>query len=246
MHLVDITIPNWAKFNARTDRANFTWLRFQNDFFQDQKIFGLTDGDIILFMMLLCEASKKNRGDITVNLDLLAALRKTTIKKLQKSLAELLKRKLITGADLHPAVDDRHHLVASGLATNERTNETNEQTHGSELPTTSALPRLAVIWNENCGKLARVSKSNAVRDRRAKARLTDHSEGEWMEIVKRIAGSDFCTGKGQRGWRATFDWLLQPDTSLKVLEGKFDNHAPNGGIDWTEYDRMRAEELGAS
>lgn len=39
----------------------------------------------------------------------------------------------------------------------------------------------------------------------------------------RISTSDFCRGKNERGWVATFDWLLQPDTAIKVLEGKYDN-----------------------
>jgi hypothetical protein len=41
--------------------------------------------------------------------------------------------------------------------------------------------------------------------------------------VKRIASSAFCTGTNDRGWRATPDWLLRPDTAAKVLEGKYDD-----------------------
>ncbi len=55
----------------------------------------------------------------------------------------------------------------------------------------------------------------------------DQREAEWIDIINRISLSQFCTGTNNRSWRATFDWLLQPDTALKVLEGKFDDSLKN-------------------
>jgi hypothetical protein len=43
----------------------------------------------------------------------------------------------------------------------------------------------------------------------------------WREVVRAIASSSFCVGQNGRGWRATFDWLVLPDTRVKVLEGKY-------------------------
>jgi len=88
-----------------------------------------------------------------------------------------------------------------------------------------ALPRLAILWNLNCGDLPKVLKTNVQRNRKATIRIKDHSEAEWHDIVKRIAASSFCVGKNNRTWKATFDWLLQPETSLKVLEGKYDDNS---------------------
>ena len=88
-----------------------------------------------------------------------------------------------------------------------------------------ALPRLAIIWNMNCRDLSKVIKSNNQRNRKAMIRIKDHTEAEWIDIVNRISLSQFCSGKNDRGWKATFDWLLQPETSLKVLEGKYDDKA---------------------
>jgi hypothetical protein len=83
--------------------------------------------------------------------------------------------------------------------------------------------RLIEIWNQNCGALAKVKKSNASRDRKSKARFGELSESDWIEVVQRIAASDFCNGQNDRGWRASFDFLLRPDTALKVLEGQYAN-----------------------
>jgi uncharacterized protein YdaU (DUF1376 family) len=60
------------------------------------------------------------------------------------------------------------------------------------------------------------------RKRHAQIRLTERSLEDWQAVIARINASPFCRGDNDRGWRADFDWLLQPGTALKVLEGKYD------------------------
>jgi hypothetical protein len=93
-----------------------------------------------------------------------------------------------------------------------------------------ALPMLAIIWNNNCGKLPKVQVMNAKRLRLANQRYRETGVSEWTEIVQRIAASDFCNGKNDRGWRADFDFLIQDTTRAKVREGKYDNrrNGPTG------------------
>lgn len=44
----------------------------------------------------------------------------------------------------------------------------------------------------------------------------------------RIQKSSFCQGKNDRGWVASFDWFIRPDTVVKIMEGKYDDHIVNG------------------
>lgn len=60
------------------------------------------------------------------------------------------------------------------------------------------------------------------RKRSAQARLKERVFEEWRAVIGRINTSPFCRGINDRGWLATFDWLLKPDTATKVLEGKYD------------------------
>jgi len=85
------------------------------------------------------------------------------------------------------------------------------------------LPRLAVLWNEHSGQLPKVFKSNLNRNKKAATRFSEHSEGEWVDIIKRIANSQFCNGQNDRGWKADFEFLIKPDTALKAIEGTYDN-----------------------
>lgn len=42
---------------------------------------------------------------------------------------------------------------------------------------------------------------------------------------KKINTSKFCRGENERGWVATFDWALLPDSILKATEGKYDDRS---------------------
>lgn len=56
----------------------------------------------------------------------------------------------------------------------------------------------------------------------ARNRLKEAPLEEWLDVFRHIETSPFCRGENDRGWVATFDWVMeQPDVRLKVLEGKY-------------------------
>ena len=78
--------------------------------------------------------------------------------------------------------------------------------------------------SSQAGPPARSDELTDSRHKHATVRLREKPQLEhWRGVVQRINASDFCRGQNERGWVATFDWLLQPDTAVKVLEGKYDN-----------------------
>ncbi len=117
MDLFSITIPNWQEYNARNDRANYSWFRFQNDFFQNQKLFGLTDSQWILFLILICEVSKKNKDTVDMSLHYIAALRTTTVQKIAKDLQELARRGVVVTAKSRGLVAEGRASATKSLAT---------------------------------------------------------------------------------------------------------------------------------
>ena len=49
--------------------------------------------------------------------------------------------------------------------------------------------------------------------------------------LRKIAASGFLAGNNPRGWRATFDWIIDPDNFQRVMEGAYDDanyHPPQG------------------
>lgn len=127
---MNITIKNWAKFNPRSDRANFTWFRMENRLFES--LFSLADDQKVLFLYILCEASKNNSGgELALDLDLASAMLKSNSKKIISGLEFLKSKNMI---ELHMVVKSRHDdgvMTALLHATDGRTNETRrDETNG--------------------------------------------------------------------------------------------------------------------
>ena len=85
------------------------------------------------------------------------------------------------------------------------------------------LSALQDLWNLVCGKLSKVLESTDSREKKEIIRLTERPLEEWKRVFSKMAKSDFCTGKNDRGWKADYNWIMEnPENSIKVLEGKYD------------------------
>lgn len=61
------------------------------------------------------------------------------------------------------------------------------------------------------------------RKQAVKARLHEHGQEAWTEACIRISRSTFCKGGNNRGWTADIDFLCQPGSFVKALEGAYDD-----------------------
>ncbi len=61
------------------------------------------------------------------------------------------------------------------------------------------------------------------RRRLIAVRLHEHPDLAWWQAVfDRLARSRFARGENDRGWSAGIDFMLRPNTALRILEGEFD------------------------
>lgn len=87
------------------------------------------------------------------------------------------------------------------------------------------------FWNSQNWDLPKVSKLNADRKTKIRARLKEAPLSVWKEAMVAIYGSDFLLGK-KTSWRADFDWLIANETNrLKIIEGKYQNTS-GSSKDW--------------
>jgi hypothetical protein len=66
-----------------------------------------------------------------------------------------------------------------------------------------------------------------VSDKRRKmlgARISEHGEKSFWEVVEKALESDFLRGQNSRCWVATFDWLIKPSNYDKVLSNNYKNN----------------------
>ena len=124
---------------------------------------------------------------------------------------------------------------------NENENDTNssvvsEKKEGSiaakEISGKSANFDTAAAWQQNFIKTFNelIAGSNIPPVRRLSAKRMDKLRVIWREfstkdlaeVVRKAAASDFLNGRGTKHYfQATFDWLIEPENFLKVLEGTY-------------------------
>lgn len=97
----------------------------------------------------------------------------------------------------------------------------------SAKPTAKPLTKSEVIeaWQQRMVPqgFPAIRKITGQRDRQLAARLKDSSLDEWLEAMAAMERSAFLRGENDRGWRADFDFLLQPKSFTKLLEGAYDH-----------------------
>lgn len=79
-------------------------------------------------------------------------------------------------------------------------------------------------WNIVASKhgLPTVKVLSDARMRQLRSRIKAHSVDDFTEAIAAIGRSPFLHGENDRGWRADFDFLLQPKSFARLIEGSFD------------------------
>ena len=74
---------------------------------------------------------------------------------------------------------------------------------------------------ERC-RLPQAKVLSKTRLEKLKARLSEHGLDGWRQALAMIEGSSFLCGE-TTNWKANFDFLIQPSSFLKVIEGTYGN-----------------------
>lgn len=90
--------------------------------------------------------------------------------------------------------------------------------------------QIITVWNlvslENNLKLPRAKALNPKRITAIKSSISEYEEmqklDDWKNYFVKINGIPFLTGNNDRRWRADFDWVINKNNLLKVVEGRYD------------------------
>lgn len=70
-----------------------------------------------------------------------------------------------------------------------------------------------------------------------RARVVKFGKDAFREMIIKASESDFMKGDNNRGWIATFDWMIRPTNFQKIIEGNYDNKVGNGKVDVSKLGR---------
>lgn len=74
-----------------------------------------------------------------------------------------------------------------------------------------------------CPSLGRVTKLTDKRKKTITTRLKEYPSRQLEKAFKLAESSSFLTGGNDRGWKADFDWILNENNLVKILEGKYES-----------------------
>ena len=120
-------------------------------------------------------------------------------------------------ANLSPFIDKNINYKASvgGARTREEVVANNDFdeiiTFFNEQMKDKSIPQVAIVTSERKQAFERLMAQTGVSTESVK------------QAIKNAAASDFLNGKGQKGWVASFDWMMVPQNFQKVLENNYRN-----------------------
>ena len=143
-----------------------------------------------------------------------------TVQRSIKALVEakFLKRIMVTGKGNRYWLDPRHSGTQTVIEPLEPSKETLRSCASGD------ARELVDDWNAMAGELGLPVVAKLTEDRKRKIRsgLKRNSLDEWRAAFQALRRSQFCQGDNQRGWRADFDFLLQPKSFTRLIEGYYD------------------------
>jgi hypothetical protein len=210
-------IKDWEKFQhyqsgPRADKPP-EWIKLYPRLLNDLEFMKLDGDDAKVLMMLWMLASEY--GGTLPSIDKIAFRLRLSEKQI-KSVLSRLPHWIETPASnaLAPVYQ---------TASPEEEGELEEEVEGEREhtpPSGGECEEAFQAYNETAKRLDLPLAENLSSQRRKKlrARLDEHGLPGWFRALENLAEMPFCLGQGPRGWRADFDFLLQPSSFQKVLE----------------------------
>ena len=91
---------------------------------------------------------------------------------------------------------------------------------------TSSVDAVVRLYNDLCPSLPSVRTLSDKRKRDIKTRLKKYTLDDFQKVFEKAEKSSFLRGDNERGFRASFDWLINEGNMAKVLDGNYDDR-PN-------------------
>ena len=96
------------------------------------------------------------------------------------------------------------------------------------------------IYHNACPSLPKVSKITDARKKLINARLKDYTEEELEKAFKLAEESDFLTGRNGKWGGANFDWIMNTNNIVKILEGNYKNKSENKPSGFTSGEMLKS------
>jgi hypothetical protein len=208
-------IKNWDKYQHRDairGEGPMKFIRLDCSIIYDSKTRQLKESDRLTWLLLLAYCGT-TRNLLEDNSKLLKSILGTKYYPNLRLFAELGLLEEVDASKVPATCAQNVRLEKTRL---EKTRE--EDRSGAER-SAPRPPDILEIWNKNRGSLPESRSMTKKRMIAWKSRWGEKPDrAYWETCVQKLSQSKFCRGENDRGWQARLDFLLRPDTHIKVFE----------------------------
>lgn len=93
------------------------------------------------------------------------------------------------------------------------------------------IDRFVQLYNEHCPSLPKIRDITDKRKQAIQYIVKKYSWEDIIQVFDNTEASDFLKGNNDRGWKASFDFILRKDKFVNILEGMYDSKKTGKGKD---------------
>lgn len=224
---IEIEILKFDSLIKRKDIKSPQWFAMEYDILTHPDFFDITGDEFKVYVWVIGVATKLNANKIRVYPKLCAHQLRIKEKDVLLTIEKLTGKRFHVTDPLRTRTESVRTRTATVQDRTVQDSTRQDSTVQGLSKVSSNLPeQIFNLWNEACQKLPKAKTLSKKRIAQISARLKETPDLEdWSEAIFAMTQSDFCNGASDSGWVATFDFLLQPDSITKALEGKYSNRA---------------------
>lgn len=182
-------------------------------------------GGLVIGLKSLSKELGLSIQSVRTSLEHLKSTNEITIKSTNKfSVVTIVNWEKYQGCDDEVTNKVTHNLTNDQQTTNKQltTEEEYKNIRTKEIKNIS-YEKIIDLYHKNCPSLPKVTKITDARKKLINARLKDYSEEELEKAFKEAEASDFLTGRNGKWGGANFDWIMNTNNIVKILEGNYKN-----------------------
>ena len=115
--------------------------------------------------------------------------------------------------------------------------------HSLQEQETKSTDNVIDLYLSICVNLPKIRVITDTRKKAIKRLLNNHSLNQIKEMFEIANSSTFLAGDNDRGWKADFNWLIEEDNFVKVLEGKYNSKKKSNRKNFGESNEITTKEV---
>lgn len=106
-------------------------------------------------------------------------------------------------------------------------NDSNNEVVTNKNSVDEKLEKIIQAFHLACPDISKLSKISGPRKKLILAREKEYGLEKMGDVFRLVGESPFLNGENDKGWKANFDWIMNTNNFLKVLEGNYNSVPKN-------------------